>query len=131
MSQLPLIAVIDDDGAMRDALSELLQVAGLAVMSFGGAAEFLAQGAKHRFDAVVTDIRMPRIDGIELIRKLRQRGGEAPILVLTACSEPDLRARAFAAGAVDVLTKPVVDSDLIGRIEDMLRLTRRSELPGR
>lgn len=129
MSQLPLIAIVDDDGAMREALSELLQVAGLAGVPFEGATELLVNGADHQYDAVITDIRMPQVDGIELIRRLRQRGTEPPILVLTSCREPEMRARAFAAGATDYLTKPVADSELIQRIEAILGLSGRAVAP--
>jgi FixJ family two-component response regulator len=129
LSQLPLIAIVDDDGAMREALGELLQVAGLAGIAFGGATEFLVDGAKQRFDAVITDLRMPHVDGIELIRRMRTRGTEPPILVLTSCSEPEMRSRAFAAGATDYLTKPVADSELIQRIESMLGLVGRAAAP--
>lgn len=129
MSQLPLIAIVDDDGAMREALGELLQVAGLAGVPFEGASEFLIEGADERYDAVITDIRMPQVDGIELIRRLRLRGTEPPILVLTSCSEPEMRARAFAAGANDYLTKPVADSELIERIEAILGLSGRALAP--
>lgn len=129
LSQLPLIAIVDDDSAMREALGELLQVAGLTGVAFGGAAEFLIDKARHRFDAVITDIRMPHIDGIELIRRMRLYGTEPPILVLTSCSEPEVRSRAFAAGATDYLTKPIADSDLIQRIEAILGLSGRAIVP--
>lgn len=125
LSQVPQIAIVDDDGAMREALGELLQVAGLAGVAFEGAAEFLIDGSSDRFDAVITDIRMPQVDGIELIRRLRLHGSEPPILVLTSCSEPQVRARALAAGATDFLTKPVADSELIQRIEAVLGLSGR------
>ena len=125
-----LIAIVDDDGAMREALGELLQVAGLTGVAFNGAAEFLVEQAKHRFDAVITDIRMPQVDGIELIRRMRQQGTEPPILVLTSCGEPEMRYRALAAGATDYLTKPVADSDLIQRIEVILGLSGRALGPG-
>lgn len=129
LSQLPLIAIVDDDGAMREALGELLQVAGLAGVAFDGAPEFLINEAKHSFDAIITDIRMPQIDGIELIRRLRQKGNESPILVLTSCSEPEMRSRAMAAGATDYLTKPVADGDLLQRIDAILGLSGRAMVP--
>ncbi|HET9395928.1 MAG TPA: response regulator [Nitrospiraceae bacterium] len=124
-----MIAIVDDDDAMREALGELLQVAGLTGVAFEGATEFLSGEAKQRFDAVITDIRMPHVDGIELIRRVRQRGSESPILVLTSCCEPEMRSRAFAAGATDYLTKPVADSDLIRRIEAILGLNGRALAP--
>lgn len=112
LTNLPLIAIVDDDAAMREALEDLLQVAGFNRVAFGSASEILDDGAPGRFDMVITDLRMPQIDGIELIRRLRASGATMPMIVVTSCLEDQIRAQALDAGAACYLTKPV-DEDLL------------------
>jgi two-component system response regulator FixJ len=116
LSKVPMIAIVDDDEAMRDALSELLQVMGFATRSFDGAAAFLADCAPGRFDCLITDVRMPGIDGIELQRRLRAGGCSIPVLMVTAAPDPAAQRRALDGGASAYLAKPVDDGVLFDHL---------------
>jgi FixJ family two-component response regulator len=107
VSKVPVIAVLDDDAAMRDALRDLLQVAGFTAIPYAGAHAFLADFAPGRFDLLVTDLRMPELGGVELLRRLRAMGANLPTIVVTSSSGPQTRAQALAEGALSCLTKPV------------------------
>src|SRR5690606_21322548 len=86
LSEPPLIAVVDDDEAVRDALCDLLQVAGLSARGFEGAGAFLDDYAPGRFELLITDVRVPHIDGFELLRRLRALETPPPAIVLTSLS---------------------------------------------
>ena len=120
LSKPPLIAIVDDDLAVREALSDLLQVAGLEGASFNNGADLLDRDDPSRFDLVITDLKMPRMDGIELIRRLQATKDPPPTLVLTSCLDAEPRARALQVGAADCLTKPVEEQVLLQRIDDIL-----------
>jgi two-component system response regulator FixJ len=115
-----MIAIVDDDEAMRDALSELLQVMGFATQSFDGAAAFLADCASGWFDCLITDVRMPGIDGIELQRRLRACGCAIPVLMITSAPDPVAQTRALDGGASAYLAKPVDDSALFDHLRAVL-----------
>ena len=83
MPNPPVIAVVDDDAAMREALSELLQVFALPCRTFERAEAFLAAYAPEAFNCVITDIRMPGISGLELLQKLNSLGSTIPVIVVT------------------------------------------------
>lgn len=127
MSENPLIAIVDDDEAMREALSDLLEVAGFSARAFDGADAFLAEYAATPFDLLVTDIRMPGIDGIELQAKLRALGSSIPVIFVTSASDAATRDRAREGGAFAYLTKPMSDELLLGRIH--AALFRDDEIP--
>lgn len=112
MSRPTVIAIVDDDEAVREALFDLLQVEGLAARTFEGAAAFLEVAGD--FDCVITDVRMPEIDGIELQRRLRACGSATPLIFVTSCDEEALRIRALQDGAAGWFTKPVDDAALLG-----------------
>lgn len=118
MSKPPVIAIVDDDEAVRDALFDLLQVEGLPARTFEGAAPFLE--ACGDFDCVITDVRMPEIDGIELQRRLRAGGSAMPVIYVTSCDEEVLRARALQGGAAGWFTKPVDDDALLDTLKAVL-----------
>jgi two-component system response regulator FixJ len=109
----PVIAVVDDDEAMREALSELLQVLALSCRTFDGAEAFLAAYAPGSFDCLITDIRMPGMNGLELQQKLKSLGSTIPVIVVTASTDPLIRSRALKDGALAYLSKPVNDEVLI------------------
>lgn len=126
-----LIAIVDDDAAVREALGDLLQVAGFRGVAFGSAAEFLSYDAPGRFSLVITDLRMPHIDGIELLRRLRAGGATMPAIVVTSCLEDQVRAQALAAGAVGYLTKPVDENLLLQCISAALGRDAGADLRGK
>ena len=122
MAQSGRVYVIDDDPAMRDSLDFLLGSAGFIVRLFDSAAVFLNALPELAYGAVVTDIRMPDIDGIELLRRLNS-GPDArklPVIVMTGHGDVPLAVEAMKLGALDFLEKPFEDERLIGTIETAL-----------
>jgi len=119
----PVIAVVDDEEAIRDALSDLLLVMGYSCQAFDRAEAFLAAHTSNRFDCLITDIRMPGISGLELLERLRAAGSTLPVIVVTSFDDPLIRSRAFESGAHAYLTKPVTD--------DVLLQSLKTALPGR
>ncbi len=121
MPDLPVIAVVDDDPAMRDALCDLLQLADHRPVPFSGGRELLAAMAQRRFDLVVTDLRMPGLDGLALLRRLRARGRAPPVIVVSSAADAETRAQALAAGARACLDKPVAPDRLLTLVDALLR----------
>lgn len=113
LSKPPVIAIVDDDEAVREALFDLLQVEGLPAATFAGAALFLADPKSGGFDCLITDVRMPEIDGIELQRQLRARGSSMPVIFVTSLMDEATRAQALRDGAIAWFTKPVADEALL------------------
>ena len=109
----PVIAVVDDDEAIREAFSELLEVFALSYRTFDGAEAFLAAYAPGSFDCLITDIRMPGMTGLELQQKLNSLGSTIPIIVVTSSTDPEIQSRALEDGAVAYLSKPINDEVLI------------------
>jgi two-component system response regulator FixJ len=110
------VYVIDDDAAMRDSLEFLLDSAGFTVTLFDAASVFLEQLPKLEFGCVVSDIRMPGIDGIELLRSMKTRGSNLPIIIMTGHGDIPLAVEAIRLGALDFLEKPFEDERLLGAI---------------
>ena len=119
-SEAPIIAVIDDDEAVREALSDLLQVLGLACRIFDRAEAFMAEYQPDRFDCLITDVSMPGRSGLELQERLRELGSSMPVIVITADTSAATRARALSGGALACLTKPVKDDVLLRHLESAL-----------
>lgn len=122
-SEAPIIAVIDDDEAVREALSDLLQVLGLACRTFVRAEAFMAEYQPDRFDCLITDVSMPGRSGLELQERLRELGSSMPVIVITADTSAATRARALSGGALACLTKPVKDDVLLRHLESALNRT--------
>ncbi|EWY39560.1 response regulator receiver [Skermanella stibiiresistens SB22] len=106
MSKPFLIAIIDDDEAIRVATASLLRSFGYDTRVFASAEEFLDSGAEREAACLLTDVQMPGIGGIELQRLLAERSCPFPVVLMTAFGGSDLRHRALAAGAFRVLDKP-------------------------
>jgi len=119
----PTIAVVDDEEAIRDALSDLFLVMGYSCQTFDRAEAFLAAHTPNRFDCLITDIRMPGMSGLELLERLRAAGSTMPVIVVTSFDDPLIRSRAIESGAHAYLTKPVSD--------DVLLQSLKTALPGR
>jgi len=118
LSRPSVIAIVDDDEAVREALFDLLEVEGLAARTFEGAAAFLDRAGD--FDCVITDVRMPGIDGIELQRRLRGCGSAMPVIYVTSCDDEVARLLALRDGAAGWFSKPLDDDALIGRVRAVL-----------
>jgi two-component system response regulator FixJ len=116
------VYVIDDDAAMRDSLDFLLDSAGFSVRLFDSAQVFLSELPQLEAGCVVTDIRMPGMDGMELLRQLNGASGvrKLPIIVMTGHGDVPLAVEAMKLGALDFLEKPFEDDRLIGMIQTAL-----------
>jgi two-component system, OmpR family, response regulator MprA len=129
-SEIPRVLVVDDDRAVRESLRRSLEFNGYAVSLAGDGAEALASIAGQPPDALVIDVMMPRLDGIETTRALRSAGNDLPILVLTARDSVGDRVEGLDAGADDYLTKPFALEELLARLRALLRRTHPAEGPG-
>jgi FixJ family two-component response regulator len=107
---------VDDDEAVRESLSELLQVTGFGCRCFDSAEAFLADTSGADFDCIITDVRMPGIGGIELQERLRARGARTPVIFITSVLDRATRARALEAGAHAYLAKPIADDRLLAHL---------------
>jgi two-component system, LuxR family, response regulator FixJ len=121
MSQKGNVYVIDDDEAMRDSLNFLLDSAGFRVELFETATSFLENLPKLEFGCVVSDVRMPGIDGIELLKRMKAANNRFPILIMTGHGDIPLAVEAMKLGAVDFLEKPFEDERLTAMIDGALR----------
>jgi len=125
MSQSGKVYVIDDDPAMRDSLDFLLGSAGFNVRLFDSAGAFLRGLPEMEAGCVVTDIRMPGIDGIELLRQLHSTSSarKLPVIIMTGHGDVPLAVEAMKLGALDFLEKPFEDERLVSMIETALSQT--------
>jgi two-component system response regulator MprA len=117
------ILVVDDDRAVRDALGRVLTLAGYEVQAAQGGAEAIEAVVRAVPDAVVLDVGMPDVDGLEVCRRLRMLGNRVPILMLTARVEISDRVAGLDAGADDYLVKPFDNEELKARLRALLRRT--------
>jgi two-component system, LuxR family, response regulator FixJ len=115
------VYVIDDDAAMRDSLDFLLAAADFEVSLFETALDFLDTLSTLDFGCVVSDVRMPDIDGIELLKRLKAGGSLFPVVIMTGHGDVPLAVEAMKLGAMDFLEKPFEDDRMIGMIEAALR----------
>jgi len=124
MSAPGLVHVVDDDAAMRDSLRMLLETSGLQVRPYNNAGAFL-DALPHGAGCVLTDIRMPEIDGLELLRRLREQGIRLPVIVMTGEGDIAIAVQAMKAGAVDFLEKPFTDNALFEAVNRALEQSER------
>jgi len=115
------VYVIDDDEAMRDSLDFLLGAADFHVTLFESAHKFLDAISTVDFGCVVSDVRMPGIDGIELLKRLKASRNVFPVVIMTGHGDVPLAVEAMKLGAVDFLEKPFEDECIIGMIDVALR----------
>jgi two-component system response regulator FixJ len=114
------VYVVDDDDAMRDSLDFLLGAADFHVVAFETARGFLDALPTLDLGCVVSDVRMPDIDGIELLKRLKASGSLFPVVIMTGHGDVPLAVEAMKLGAVDFVEKPFEDDRLIGMIETAL-----------
>jgi two-component system, OmpR family, response regulator MprA len=117
----PHVLVVDDDKAVRESLRRSLEFNGYSVSLASDGAEALAGIGRMGPDVVVMDVMMPRLDGIETTKALRQAGNDVPVLVLTARDAVGDRVEGLDAGADDYLTKPFALQELLARLRALLR----------
>jgi FixJ family two-component response regulator len=113
MSSIAKVFLVDDEPGMLKSLTRLLRAEGFMVCSFSSAEEFLANHHPAEWGCLILDVAMPGIDGLELQQHLGRKGVTLPIVFLTGHGDIPMSVRAIKAGAVDFLTKPVDDTDLL------------------
>ena len=118
----PTVFVVDDDRAMRESLSWLLDSVGLRVRSYATAADFLAEHDPAQPGCLVLDVRMPGMSGLDLQAELARRGVELPTIVITGHAEVSMAVRAVKAGALDFIEKPFSDQLLLDRVRQALEI---------
>jgi FixJ family two-component response regulator len=124
MSESPLIAVVDDDEAIREAVQSLLRSVGLRAEAFASAQDFLQSGRLPDTACLIVDVRMPRMSGLELQQQLTTAQCPMPIIFITAHGDAETRTRALRAGAVDLLDKPFSDEALLSAVQSALQALR-------
>ena len=115
MPASPVVHVIDDDDAARDSLSFLLRTANIEARTYETAPAFLAAN-KNPLGCVITDVRMPEMTGIELLRRLREGGSNVPVIVITGHGDIPLAVEAMKFGAADFFEKPYDDESLLAAV---------------
>ena len=112
-----LVAVVDDDDAVRDSLRFLLEIAGYSVVIYGSAAQFLHEASLSEVDCLVVDQHMPDQTGLQLIAHLRAKGVTLPIALITGSPSADLIRQAHELNVAKVMEKPLDDDVLLDFIE--------------
>jgi len=125
MSNEGLVCVVDDDDAVRDSLAFLLQSARVRVQAYESAAAFLAALPSLQPGCIITDIRMPEIDGLELLRRLKGMSIHVPVIVITGHGDVPLAVEAMKVGAVDFLEKPFDDEILLAAVQTALGMQQQ------
>lgn len=120
MQPEPIIYVIDDDDAVRQSLEFLLKTAGITVRGFESAKAFLDVLPQVISGCVITDVRMPDITGIDLLRRLKDTHPALPVIVITGHGDISLAVEAMKIGAIDFLEKPFDDDQLIAAVRSAL-----------
>jgi len=120
-SDKAIVHVIDDDQASRESLSFLLQTANIDVQVHSSATAFLDLLAQFHAGCVITDVRMPGMSGIDLLRKLKDLNVDVPVIVITGHGDVPLAVEAMKIGAADFLEKPFDDEVLLASVRSALR----------
>jgi len=116
----PTVYIVDDQPAVCNALREMLTVLGYQVEAFNSAQQFLQVVDHTRSGCVVSDVRMPEMDGLELVREIARRGLRLPIVLISGHADVPMAVAAIKAGAEDFIEKPVDDSQLVAAINRCL-----------
>ena len=122
----PIVFVVDDDASMREALSSLIESAGLRVQTFASAQEFLEHKRPDTPACLVLDVRLPGLSGLALQRKLSPARTRIPIIFITGHGDIPMSVQAMKAGAVEFLPKPFKDDQLLGAIRQAIERDLKS-----
>lgn len=117
---VPTVFIIDDDRGMRQAIHDLVESVGLHAESFATGEEFLGTQHAERPSCLVLDVRLPRMSGLDFQRRLAERGMQIPVIFVTAHGDIPMSVKALKSGAVEFLTKPFRDQDLLDAIQQAL-----------
>jgi FixJ family two-component response regulator len=122
----PTVFIVDDDAQMRESLRNLIRSVGLRVELFASAQEFLQSQHQDTPSCLVLDVRMPGLSGLDLQKQTSEAGLEIPIIFITGHGDIPMTVRAMKAGAVEFLTKPFRDQDLLDAIQQALERSRKA-----
>jgi len=120
----PLIAVVDDDQSVREALENLISSVGFEVKVFASAEDYLDSDTPSQTDCAILDVRLPQISGLELQQRLTADEQNIPVIIITAQSDDKTQDEAVAAGAIAFLKKPVTEEVLLAALESALKRKR-------
>ena len=123
-AEAPTVFVIDDDAAVRASIQGLLKSVGLQSESFASAQEFLSESRKDGPSCLVLDVRLPGVSGLDFQHKLAEAGVQIPIIFITGYGDIPMSVKAMKSGAVEFLTKPFRDQDLLDAIQQALQRDR-------
>ena len=123
----PFVFVVDDDASMRDSLRDLLGSAGLDVQTFASAKEFLASPRRDAASCLVLDVQLPGLSGLDLQQELAKLDVQIPIIFITGYGDIPMSVRAMKAGAIEFLTKPFRDEDLLNAVDQAIKRSRQIE----
>ena len=121
-----LIAIVDDDPSLREGLGSLIRSVGLQVETFASAQEFLARPGAEAPSCLVLDLQLPGLSGLDLQKRMAEVGMEIPIVFLTGHGNIPASVQAMKAGAVEFLTKPFDEQDLLRAIQEAVECDRRT-----
>ena len=116
----PLLSIVEDDQAVRDALQRMLQSHGFAAATFASAEQFLGRANAHQPACLILDVRMPGMTGLALHDHLTSTGCRIPTILVTACPTSGERRRAIASGVASYLAKPLSEQVLLDTIREVL-----------
>lgn len=125
MNRTPVIGLVDDEPGLLKALKRLLGAEGFEVVPFASAEAFLRDGSVEAVDCLVLDVSMPGLSGLDLQERLGRAGARVPIVFLTGRGDIPMSVRAIKAGAVDFLTKPVCDAELLTAVRAAMAEAQR------
>jgi FixJ family two-component response regulator len=123
---VPTVLIVDDDAQMRESLRNLVRSVGLRVELFASAQEFVQSQRPDAPSCLVLDVRMPGLSGLDLQKQASEAGLEIPIIFITGHGDIPMSVRAMKAGAVEFLTKPFRDQDLLDAIQQGLEKSRKA-----
>ena len=126
MNQTPLIHLVDDDAGVRESLALLIATVGLRVQPWADPLAFLQGFDRESIGAIVLDVRMPGLSGLQVLDQLREQGVDTPVLMLTGHGTVAMCRRAFKGGAAEFLEKPVDDQALLDALQSAVRQHVRS-----
>jgi FixJ family two-component response regulator len=124
---VPTVFIIDDDRGMRQSIQDLVESVGLRAESFATGEEFLKRKRTNDPSCLVLDVRLPQMSGLDFQRQLAETGMQIPIIFVTAHGDVPMSVRALKSGAVEFLTKPFRDQDLLDAIQQALQRDRAAQ----
>jgi FixJ family two-component response regulator len=124
LTKTGIIAIVDDDEPLREALGSVMKAAGLTTNTFGTAEEFLNSADRRNTACLILDVRLPGMSGVELQKRLAEAKSQVPIIFVTAHGDASLRESVMRAGAAGFLNKPVRSDALLKEIYSALQKTR-------